>query len=240
MQTNGVNEQTKIAGSESRPQKASTAVSSSDLAALRDKLKTLGQNIASQESLLGEDEALQATYSTEDKATLELEGVTKQVIDDLDATTGKLRDQINESSSESESTELMVAASEHFAIADENQTAYESTLKELAPAIKQEMQDDEQHSGSIQQQFKYQVKVGREAMEFWGDEKKFWDTELKAGPADSANKDQILSLYDQASKLETQINNLFGSGSKDEKDSLKAQLTAVKNQVSAVRSRASA
>ncbi len=240
MQTNNINEKTQVASSSSRPQQASAAVSSSDIAAIRDKLKTLEANIPLQEATLDQDETLLGSYQTMDKATLKLENITQQDIDDLNSITSKLKDEVDKFRAEAGSYQLMATVSEYQDYAEKNQSAYETVLTNIAPEVKQEMASDDQHSGLIKEQFKYQVKTGKEAMEFWGDEKNFWDSELKAGPVQTDSKAKLADLYDKVFLLENQINSLFGGSSKDEKDGLKSELSKVKDEVTAVRSRASA
>lgn len=240
MQTNHVTESITVANTQVRPQQEASSNSSAEVAALRDKVKNLEKNIPTQEAELSKDEGLLASYQSGDKALLEAEGITKQQIDALATVATELRQQIDASRSEIEASELMARASEYYTRASENGAAYETVLKTLAPEVKQEMADDEQHSGLIKEQFKYQLKTGQEAMAFWGNEKNFWNDQLKAGPAQAENKDKIASLYDQVFALETQINSLFGSAAKDEKEGLKSKLAAIKDEVSAIRSGASA
>ncbi len=240
MQTNNINETKQVASSSSRPQQASTKVSSSDIAAVRDKLKTLEANIPVQEATLDQDEGLLGSYQSMDKSSLKLENITQQDIDDLSSITSKLKDEVDKSRAEAGSYQLMATVTEYQDYAEKNQSAYETVLTNIAPEVKQEMASDDQHSGLIKEQFKYQVKTGREAMQFWGDEKNFWDGELKAGPAETNSKGKLADLYDKVFLLENQINSLFGGNSKDEKDGLKSQLAKAKDEISAVRSGTSA
>jgi hypothetical protein len=212
MKTSHLTESTKIAKTQARPQQETNSARSVEVAALRDKVKNLGKNIPAQEVGLSPNEELLSTDESEEVTT----------------------------PSEIEPSELLAKASEYGARASENGAAYETVLKELAQGIKQEIASDDQHSELVKEQFKHQAKAGQEAMAFWGDEKKFWTDQLKAGPVESENKEKVGKLYDQVFALETQINSLFGGGSKDEKESLKSKLAAVKDQVSAIRSRAGA
>lgn len=240
MQTNSLTESIKVPGTQIRPQQETSSTSSLEVAALRDKVKDLEKNIPTQEAELSKNEGLLATYDSGDTALLAAEGLTKQQMDALASVTAELKQQIDASRLEIESSELLAKASEYLTHASENGAAYEAVLKTIAPEVKQEMASDDQHSGLIKEQFKYQVKTGQEAMAFWGDEKKFWNDQLKAGPVEPENKEKVGKLYDQVFALETQINSLFGGGSKDEKESLKSKLAAVKDEVTAIRSRAEA
>ncbi len=240
MQTNNINEKTQITSNSSRPQQASAAVSSGELAAVRDKLKNLEKEIPAQEASLSKNEGLLASYQSGDESFLAAEGITKQQINALNTVTTGLKQQITASRSEAESYQLLATVVEYQDYAEKNQSAYENVLTSIAPEVKQEMASDDKHSGLLKEQFKHQVKTGREAMEFWGTEKKFWDGELKAGPAQAETKGKLADLYDQVFILENQINDRFGGGSKDEKDGLKSQLAKAKDQISALHSGASA
>lgn len=239
MKTSHLTEPVKVADTKARPSQEADSASSSELATLRSKVISIEKNIPTQTAQLSKNEGLLATYQSGDKALLEAEGISKQQINALATVTAELKQQINTSRSELQSYELIAKAAEYQTHASENGAAYETVVKALAPEIKQEMTSDDQHSGLIKEQFKYQVKTGQEAMAFWGNEKNFWTEQIAAGGTKPENKEKVAALYDQVFALETQINSLFGSSAKEEKEGLKSKLSAVKNEVSAIHSGAS-
>ncbi len=239
MQTNSINEQKQLTSAK-RPQQASTNISAGEIAALRDKIKNLGQDFSKKESDLAQDETLLATYQSTDRATLASEGITQKTIEDLEKTTNSIRSEVSDISTELNSDELYISISDHRDAAEENKSAYETALTGLVPEIKDDIKNDKEHATQIQKQFKHQIKVGQEAISFWSDEAQFWNKELNSEASSAEDKGRLGNLYSEMVSLENQINDLFGSNATDKKDKLKSELITVKDEISALRSRASA
>lgn len=236
MQNTSINEQIKISsGASSRPSAASNQASAIDIEALRSKVDDLTSKIATRE-----DEATKIESAIGSKgSSADFEDIPELAgnsVADLTAAAKEIRSQIDRYKEEAESNKLLAELAEYEDYSNKNKDAYQSTLESFATQTQQMIKEDPEHAGVLKQAFKYQAQVGKEGMEFWDKEAKFWNGEISKGSPNPEHKQELANLYNEIFATENQINDLFGSGKKEDKDRMKNYLSSLHDKVAALRS----
>lgn len=238
MQNTSINEQIKIStGSQARPSSSTNQASAIDVETLRSKVDDLSSKIATREDEASKIES--AIGSNDASSSTDLENIPELAgnsVADLTAAAKEIRSQIDRYKEEAESNKLLAELTEYEDYSNKNKDAYQSTLENFAGQTQQMMKEDPEHAGILKQAFKYQAQVGKEGMEFWDKEAKFWNGEISQGSPSPEHKQELANLYNEIFATENQINELFGSGKKEDKDRMKNYLSSLQDKVATLRS----
>lgn len=239
MQNSSINEQIKISSGAAGARKMASS-SQADLGevnALRGKVDDLTTKIGNREDEASKIEA--AISSSDSAASADLESIPDlagKTVADLTAASKEIKAQINRYKEEAETNKLLAELTEYEDYANKNKEAYEGSLSSFADQAQQMMKEDPEHADLLKQAFKYQAKVGKEGIEFWNKEANFWNSEISKGAPSSEQRQELAALYDEIFATENQINDSFGSGKKDDQNTMRNYLSSLQDKVTALRS----
>lgn len=212
-------------------QSASAAASSDQVAALRRRSQDIEQAIAKSEVKLSDLESIQVL---DKKVEKEIDSIRQDIADKL-TVFDALRGQIEQLKPELESDKVVAKVSDHLDFAHKNKEAYEDVLNFFAQETKEMIDENPVRADLLKSGFLHQARAGKEGVQFWGEQAKFWQGEMELGAPSDKIKDELSGLYDQVFSLENQISDGFGSGEKDKQSSAKSSLEEVKGRIAALR-----